>query len=414
MRERRLCAVMTMAVVSLILGSGAARAAVQGFPAYVNLPAGVDIPAPGSLTVEDLGEAEFSLSEGKSITKQGKHYRSYLAFASGTNPGAAATWKQWLPGLTQAGFKVVGTNGSSTYTLQRTATGLESWLSVALADYNDPLLELIEIKAAQAPGLVLPKPAAKPETFGDKDDFPYLAHYPGTTLTQSALRTEPLDVTNPGSDSEAVLAGTGYKVKWYQAPSTLSRLQFAQTYRDALTQAGWTVKPAAPGTHPGEALIASYTQNGRNLWTVLSRADPGSDQGIQIAVADLGTEDWAGALDRSCRLPLYGVHFDFNKATLRPDSEPVLRQVAVLLQAKPGLSVEVQGHTDNVGGDDANLKLSDARAQAVAQWLTTHGIVAGRLTAKGYGKKVPVAPNDSDKNRALNRRVELKKQGCAK
>ena len=69
-----------------------AASALTGFPAYVALPRDIDVPSPASLSDETLGEAEFPLAEGRTVTKQGHHYRSYLAFASGTNPGAAATW----------------------------------------------------------------------------------------------------------------------------------------------------------------------------------------------------------------------------------------------------------------------------------------------------------------------------------
>ncbi|MBS2029250.1 MAG: OmpA family protein [Deltaproteobacteria bacterium] len=74
--------------------------------------------------------------------------------------------------------------------------------------------------------------------------------------------------------------------------------------------------------------------------------------------------------------------------------------------------VEIGGHTDNVGTHDYNLKLSDARAAAVKDWLTAHGIAAGRLTSHGYGDTQPIVPNDSELNRAKNRRVELKKPNC--
>jgi outer membrane protein OmpA-like peptidoglycan-associated protein len=111
---------------------------------------------------------------------------------------------------------------------------------------------------------------------------------------------------------------------------------------------------------------------------------------------------------------LYGIHFDFNKATLRPDSDPVLQKVLALLKARPDLKLEVQGHTDNVGGDVYNQKLSEARANSVVGWLQAKGIAANRLSARGYGMTVPIADNGSDEGRAKNRRVELKKQGCGK
>jgi OmpA-OmpF porin, OOP family len=74
----------------------------------------------------------------------------------------------------------------------------------------------------------------------------------------------------------------------------------------------------------------------------------------------------------------------------------------------------VQGNTDNVGGDDCNQKLSDSRANAVLEWLRAKGSAADRLTAHGYGMKVPVADNGSEEGRAKNRRVEIKKQVCGK
>ena len=112
-------------------------------------------------------------------------------------------------------------------------------------------------------------------------------------------------------------------------------------------------------------------------------------------------------------MALYGVLFDFNKSTLQPASTPVLQKVADLLAKDPTLKLEVQGHTDNVGDDAYNQTLSEARARAVVAWLTRHGTAAGRLTAKGYGKTLPVADNNSDEGRAKNRRVEIANPQCA-
>jgi outer membrane protein OmpA-like peptidoglycan-associated protein len=153
---------------------------------------------------------------------------------------------------------------------------------------------------------------------------------------------------------------------------------------------------------------AHYTNNGRDIWVMLH----GGGDGYTIQVGDAGAQDLAKQLDQDCHVALYGINFDFNKATLRPDSEPTLEKVLELLQSRPDLKLEVQGHTDNVGSDDYNLKLSDARAASVVAWLVSKGIAADRLTAQGYGSKVPIADNGSDEGRARNRRVELKKQGC--
>jgi len=134
----------------------------------------------------------------------------------------------------------------------------------------------------------------------------------------------------------------------------------------------------------------------------------GTDYTISVA----NEADLAAQLDRDCHVAVYGVQFDFNKSTIRADSEPVLQNVLGILNARPDLKVEIQGHTDNVGSDEYNQKLSESRAASVVAWLTNKGIAQGRLTAHGYGMKQPIADNGSDEGRARNRRVELKKQGC--
>ena len=78
-----------------------------------------------------------------------------------------------------------------------------------------------------------------------------------------------------------------------------------------------------------------------------------------------------------------------------------------MLDDNPKISLEVQGHTDNVGGDGYNMNLSQARADSVRMYLVAHGIAAPRLVSKGYGFHQPLVPNTTDANRALNRRVQF-------
>ena len=108
---------------------------------------------------------------------------------------------------------------------------------------------------------------------------------------------------------------------------------------------------------------------------------------------------------------LYGIYFDTNRADLKPESTAAIVEIATLLKADPSLKLLVVGHTDSVGGYDPNIALSDRRAAAVLQELTTrHGIAAARLRGVGVGMAAPVASNDTDEGRAKNRRVELVKQ----
>jgi outer membrane protein OmpA-like peptidoglycan-associated protein len=106
-----------------------------------------------------------------------------------------------------------------------------------------------------------------------------------------------------------------------------------------------------------------------------------------------------------------GIFFDTAKADLKPESDAAIAEIAKLLKADPALKVYVVGHTDNVSTLDVNLKLSQARADAVVQALVTkHGIAAARLVGRGAGPLAPVASNDTEDGRARNRRVELVKQ----
>jgi outer membrane protein OmpA-like peptidoglycan-associated protein len=102
------------------------------------------------------------------------------------------------------------------------------------------------------------------------------------------------------------------------------------------------------------------------------------------------------------------IQFEFNKAVIKPGiSYKILDEVVSVLADNAKIALEVQGHTDNKGGDDYNMKLSQSRSDAVRAYLVAHGIEAGRLTAVGYGFHQPLVPNNSEANRALNRRVQF-------
>jgi outer membrane protein OmpA-like peptidoglycan-associated protein len=101
------------------------------------------------------------------------------------------------------------------------------------------------------------------------------------------------------------------------------------------------------------------------------------------------------------------VLFDFNKYDLKPGAREKMAKVAGILLAYPGLKIQVEGHTDSVGTDDYNLKLSQQRADSVRTYLVTQGVPADSVTSVGLGKADPVASNDTAAGRQQNRRVEL-------
>jgi OOP family OmpA-OmpF porin len=108
------------------------------------------------------------------------------------------------------------------------------------------------------------------------------------------------------------------------------------------------------------------------------------------------------------KIVLRGVNFDFNKANIRADAAGILREAASILKENPSLQVSVEGHTDAIGSEQYNLKLSLRRATAVKQYLVKEGVPDSRLSVRGFGKTQPVASNDTEDGRAQNRRVELK------
>ena len=108
------------------------------------------------------------------------------------------------------------------------------------------------------------------------------------------------------------------------------------------------------------------------------------------------------------RVAIYGILFDTGKSELKPESAPALVEIANLLKGSPALTVFVVGHTDMAAGAATNVKLSQARAQAVVNALVTqHGIAGARLIPYGDGPYAPVSSNKTEEGRAKNRRVEL-------
>jgi outer membrane protein OmpA-like peptidoglycan-associated protein len=101
------------------------------------------------------------------------------------------------------------------------------------------------------------------------------------------------------------------------------------------------------------------------------------------------------------------VLFDFNKATLKPEAKSQLAGVLGVLKDQPGAQVDIAGHTDSVGSDAYNLKLAKARAESVANYLVQNGVPRQNIRTESFGKRQPVASNETAEGRAQNRRVEI-------
>jgi outer membrane protein OmpA-like peptidoglycan-associated protein len=117
------------------------------------------------------------------------------------------------------------------------------------------------------------------------------------------------------------------------------------------------------------------------------------------------------ALEESGRVATQGIFFDVGSDRIRPESTPTLKEIGAMLTEHAELKLVIEGHTDNTGVAATNLALSQKRADAVrAHLVSTYGVAADRLSAKGMGQSVPAAPNTTPEGRQQNRRVELVKQ----
>jgi outer membrane protein OmpA-like peptidoglycan-associated protein len=113
-------------------------------------------------------------------------------------------------------------------------------------------------------------------------------------------------------------------------------------------------------------------------------------------------------MDVGSTIVLRNIFFDFDKATIKPESANELGRLVKLLKDNPELKIELGSHTDDIGSHDYNGRLSDNRSKAVVEFLIRNGIASGRLIAKGYGETQPLAKNDTEEGRKQNRRTEFK------
>jgi flagellar motor protein MotB len=153
-------------------------------------------------------------------------------------------------------------------------------------------------------------------------------------------------------------------------------------------------------------LIVGTAQYKQDL--IVTMVDIVEEGPMEDNLISIDAEAMSKDIDLYGKVALYGILFDHDKATIKPESESALAEIAKLLAARPDLNVYVVGHTDLSGGLEYNLRLSTSRAESVVAALVEgHGIAASRLMAHGVGPLVPVATNEADPGRAKNRRVEL-------
>jgi OmpA-OmpF porin, OOP family len=197
---------------------------------------------------------------------------------------------------------------------------------------------------------------------------------------------------------------------------TPSGLQIARNYSNAAKKIGGQVIYEYDDGGLQNSIM-KLSKNGAEVWAMVTAGGNGmytlniieKESMNQDVVAD--ARSMAGSINETGKVALYGIYFDTGKSVLKPESQGTLEQISELLKADPNLKLFVVGHTDNTGIFDANIRLSNDRAIAVVNELVSKfSVNAARLKAFGDGPTSPVASNDKEEGRALNRRVELVKQ----
>lgn len=233
----------------------------------------------------------------------------------------------------------------------------------------------------------------------------------------------------------------------YQIPMERSSLEVFRSYQNALSEAGFRILwQCQTERECGNWFAHTYIYNLESLvfsgevvdekaerYLAAHRAGPDGEQWVALFVYPSYLRDFniarlriveaepmaeglvtvnaaamAREIDQSGHVALYGIHFATNSSTIEPASEATLAEIAKFLADDRDLDIYVVGHTDNTGGFDHNMRLSERRAQAVVQALASrHGVEARRLQPVGVGPVAPEASNATEEGRAKNRRVEI-------
>jgi OmpA-OmpF porin, OOP family len=244
----------------------------------------------------------------------------------------------------------------------------------------------------------------------DCKDSPLVGRFPGSVIQQCSHKAD---------DSAAFTMGPGKPDKkmegdltiiQYNFPRTASKAQVVRNMNTAMRTAGYTFDYDSGDygdftVHMGKTWILIEISGGSWYKETILKETALTQDVVANATA------LSNGLMSSGHTVVSGILFDTGKAEVKPESAPALQEVVKLLKENPKLKVYVVGHTDNVGLLTSNLDLSRRRAASVVQELSAkYGVAPDRLQAYGDGPYAPLASNDSEDGRTLNRRVELVKQ----
>jgi OOP family OmpA-OmpF porin len=199
--------------------------------------------------------------------------------------------------------------------------------------------------------------------------------------------------------------------------ATETAKQAATVAQGAADKAAETAKQAATAVQDTAAKVADQTLD---AWAALGKFfSKKLPSGIELNIPELGVEnkliafidDAQRPVDEKLWFSFDRLTFETGQATLKPESQEQLKNIAEILKAYPKVTIKLGGYTDSTGDPQANLKLSQQRADAVMADLVKLSVDAGRIKAEGYGQEHPVADNSTEEGRAKNRRIDIRVTG---
>ena len=248
-------------------------------------------------------------------------------------------------------------------------------------------------------------------------DHPMFSRMPGYYIEDyDAQDFSTLDLD---TDPARTVEGRYWKIAYWLKENAKKSgpVQISRNYTDLMIKRGGK-KLFDDVDSSGGTTVAQMPLDGKNLFLELKISNSGQvyelyvvEEAAMEQKVEFTAMELAAALNDKGSVALHNILFDTGKATLKLESAAALAPVGELLKNDPGLTLEIQGHTDNVGQAAANLKLSQDRAASVKAYLVqTFAIQAARLSTSGFGDTRPLAPNTAEAGRAQNRRVELVKK----